>query len=110
MQELPPGVGYEWTGTSLQERQSASQAPLLYALSILVVFLALAALYESWTVPISVVMVVLLGILGALVAAFDFAQGLLVGAGLEQHLELHVNGIEIVGPRLDDGEGRPIGD
>ncbi len=69
MPKLPSGVGYEWTGTSLQEVQSASQAPYLYALSILVVFLCLAALYESWTVPISVIMVVPLGVLGALLAA-----------------------------------------
>jgi multidrug efflux pump len=90
MQKLPPGIGYEWTGTSLQERQSASQAPLLYALSILVVFLSLAALYESWTVPISVIMVVPLGVFGALVAAFAlhlendvfFHVGLLTTIGL----------------------------
>jgi multidrug efflux pump len=90
MQKLPPGIGYEWTGTSLQERQSASQAPLLYALSILVVFLSLAALYESWTVPISVIIVVPLGVFGALVAAFAlhlendvfFHVGLLTTIGL----------------------------
>jgi len=57
-QKLPPGVGYEWTGVSLQQQQSGSQAPILYGLSILVVFLSLAALYESWIVPISVIMVV----------------------------------------------------
>src|SRR5437879_7222362 len=68
-QQLPAGIGYEWTGTSLQEQQSGSQAPLLYGLSILVVFLSLAALYESWTVPISVVMVVPLAVIGALAAA-----------------------------------------
>jgi multidrug efflux pump len=69
MKELPPGIGHEWTGVSLQEQQSGNQAPFLYALSILVVFLALAALYESWTIPISVIMVVPLGVLGALAAA-----------------------------------------
>jgi multidrug efflux pump len=68
-QKLPAGIGYEWTGVSLQQQQSGSQAPMLYGLSILVVFLALAALYESWSVPISVIMVVPLGILGALAAA-----------------------------------------
>lgn len=69
MSELPDGFGYEWTALSLQERQSGAQAPLLYALSILVVFLFLAALYESWTVPFSVIMVVPLGILGAVLFA-----------------------------------------
>jgi multidrug efflux pump len=89
-QKLPSGIGYEWTGVSLQEQQSGSQAPLLYGLSILVVFLSLAALYESWTVPISVIMVVPLGILGALAAASAlhlendvfFQVGLLTTIGL----------------------------
>jgi multidrug efflux pump len=67
--QLPPGVGIEWTGLSLQERMAGDQAPALYALSILIVFLCLAALYESWTIPFSVIMVVPLGVLGAVVAA-----------------------------------------
>lgn len=67
--QLPAGIGYEWTGLSYQERMSGSQAPALYALSILVVFLCLAALYESWSVPLAVIMVVPLGVLGALGAA-----------------------------------------
>ena len=66
MAQLPPGVGLEWTGLSDQERQSGSQAPALYALSILIVFLCLAALYESWSIPFSVMLVVPLGIVGAL--------------------------------------------
>src|SRR5258705_7311908 len=66
---LPRGVGYEWTGQSYEERLSGSQAPLLYALSLLVVFLCLAALYESWPIPLSVILVVPLGVLGALLAA-----------------------------------------
>ena len=69
MAKLPPGVGYEWTGLSYQERLSGSEAPLLYALSILVVFLCLAALYESWSIPLSVLMVIPLGVVGALLAA-----------------------------------------
>jgi len=89
-QQLPAGIGYEWTGISLQEQQSGSQAPMLYGLSILVVFLSLAALYESWMVPISVIMVVPLGILGALAAATAlhlendvyFQVGLLTTIGL----------------------------
>ncbi len=67
--KLPPGIGYEWTGLSFQELQSGSQAPILYGISILVVFLCLAALYESWSIPFSVIMVVPLGVLGALLAA-----------------------------------------
>ena len=74
-QKLPAGIGYEWTGISLQERQSGSQAPLLYALSILVVFLCLAALYESWSIPVSVIMVVPIGILGAVAAATALRPG-----------------------------------
>lgn len=66
MGELPEGIGYQWTGMSFQERLSGSQAPFLYALSILVVFLCLAALYESWSIPLSVILVVPLGVLGAL--------------------------------------------
>jgi multidrug efflux pump len=89
-QKLPAGIGYEWTSISLEEQQSGSQALVLYGLSILVVFLSLAALYESWTVPISVIMVVPIGILGAIVAATAlhlendvyFQVGLLVTMGL----------------------------
>lgn len=67
--QLPAGIGYEWTGQSYEERLSGSQAPMLYALSLLVVFLCLAALYESWSIPLSVILVVPLGVLGALLAA-----------------------------------------
>jgi multidrug efflux pump len=67
--QLPNGVAGAWSGMSYQERQAGAQAPLLYGLSILVVFLALAALYESWTIPISVMLAVPLGILGAVLAA-----------------------------------------
>ncbi len=66
---LPRGFGFEWTGQSLQEKLSGSQAPFLLALSALVVFLCLAALYESWTIPLAVLMTVPLGILGAVAAA-----------------------------------------
>ncbi|WOI52503.1 efflux RND transporter permease subunit [Parvularcula sp. LCG005] len=68
--QLPNGIGYEWTGLSEEERSSGAQAPLLYAMSVLVVFLCLAALYESWTVPFSVLLVMPLGIIGALIAAY----------------------------------------
>ncbi|MHA7112897.1 multidrug efflux RND transporter permease subunit [Pseudomonas promysalinigenes] len=66
--QLPAGTGLEWTGLSLQERLSGSQAPLLMGLSLLVVFLCLAALYESWSIPTAVLLVVPLGVLGAVVA------------------------------------------
>jgi hydrophobe/amphiphile efflux-1 (HAE1) family protein len=89
-QKLPAGIGFEWTGTSLQQQQSSSQAPLLYGLSILVVFLSLAALYESWSIPASVIMVVPIGVLGALCATWlqglsndvYFQVGLLTTIGL----------------------------
>ncbi|MFB4401164.1 multidrug efflux RND transporter permease subunit [Pseudomonas inefficax] len=66
--QLPAGAGLEWTGLSLQERLSGSQAPMLMALSLLVVFLCLAALYESWSIPTAVLLVVPLGVLGAVLA------------------------------------------
>jgi multidrug efflux pump len=67
--KLPRGFGYEWTGQSLQEKLSGSQAPFLLGLSVLVVFLCLAALYESWTIPLAVLLTVPLGVLGAVTAA-----------------------------------------
>jgi multidrug efflux pump len=66
---LPRGFGYEWTGQSLQEKLSGSQAPFLLALSVLVVFLLLAALYESWTIPLAVLLTIPLGVTGAVIAA-----------------------------------------
>lgn len=72
--QLPPGFGVEWTGLSYQERMSGSQAPALYALSILIVFLCLAALYESWSIPVAVMLVVPLGVIGALAAAGLFGK------------------------------------
>ncbi len=67
---LPAGFAIEWTGQSLQEQQSASEAPMLMILSMLVIFLVLAALYESWSIPVSVMLVVPLGLLGALIAVY----------------------------------------
>jgi multidrug efflux pump len=67
--ELPQGIGLEWTGMSYQERQAGSQTPMLYTLSLLIVFLCLAALYESWTIPTAVMLVAPLGILGIALAA-----------------------------------------
>jgi multidrug efflux pump len=88
--KLPTGIGLEWTGLSYEERNAGAQTPLLFALSFIVVFLALAALYESWSVPVAVLLVVPLGIVGALLAvtmrglANDvfFQVGLLTTMGL----------------------------
>lgn len=88
--QLPSGFGFEWTGLSFQETQAGNQAPLLYALSLLVVFLCLAALYESWSIPFSVMLIVPLGIIGAVIAAnmrglgndVFFQVGLLTTIGL----------------------------
>jgi len=70
--QLPPGIGFEWTGLSLEERDSGSQTPMLYTISVLIVFLCLAALYESWSVPFSVLLVVPLGVLGTVLATWVF--------------------------------------
>ncbi len=67
-QKLPPGIGFEWSGTSFEERQSGTQAPLLFAVSLIVVFLCLAALYESWSIPFAVLLVVPLGVFGSVLA------------------------------------------
>nr|WP_318382558.1 multidrug efflux RND transporter permease subunit AcrB [uncultured Enterobacter sp.] len=88
--KLPTGIGFDWTGMSYQERLSGNQAPALYAISLIVVFLCLAALYESWSIPFSVMLVVPLGVVGALLAAtfrgltndVYFQVGLLTTIGL----------------------------
>jgi multidrug efflux pump subunit AcrB len=67
--KLPRGIGFDWTGISYQERMAKSQGPVLYAFSIIVIFLCLAALYESWTVPISVMLMLPLGVIGGVVAS-----------------------------------------
>ncbi|WP_417789732.1 efflux RND transporter permease subunit [Terasakiella pusilla] len=66
--QLPGGIGLEWQGVSYEEREAGEQGPMLYLLSMIVIFLCLAALYESWTIPVSVMMVVPLGVLGAVIA------------------------------------------
>lgn len=88
--QLPDGIGFEWSGLSFQQQLAGNQAPLLYAISILFVFLCLAALYESWSIPFSVMLVVPLGVLGALLAILlrgmpgdvYFQVGLLTTIGL----------------------------
>jgi multidrug efflux pump len=86
---LPTGIGYEWTGMSYEEKRSGSQAPALYALSVLVVFLSLAALYESWSVPFAVILVVPLGVLGAVMAA--------TGRGLSNDIYFQVGLLATIG-------------
>jgi len=88
--KLPKGIGYEWTGQSFQEKLAGGEAPMLYGLSILVVFMCLAALYESLTIPIAIMLVIPLGVIGALLAAtlrgfyndVYFQVGLLTTIGL----------------------------
>ncbi|MEI7310528.1 multidrug efflux RND transporter permease AcrD [Pectobacterium carotovorum] len=121
--KLPEGFGLQWTGMSLQERLSGAQAPALYAISLLVVFLCLAALYESWTVPFSVMLVVPMGVLGALVATWArglendvyFQVGLLTVVGLsaknailivEFANEMHQKGKDLVEATLEASRQR----
>jgi multidrug efflux pump len=115
---LPPGYGYEWSGTSFEERLAGAQAPALFALSLFVVFLALAALYESWAVPFAVILVVPLGVLGAVLAVHlrglpndvFFKVGLIAIIGLssknailiiEFARKLHEEGMELTAATLE---------
>ncbi|CAO96124.1 multidrug efflux RND transporter permease AcrD [Erwinia tasmaniensis] len=121
--QLPVGISLQWTGASLQERMSGAQAPALYALSLLVVFLCLAALYESWSIPFSVMLVVPLGVLGALIATWlrglendvYFQVGLLTVIGLsaknailivEFANEINARGQELVAATLEASRQR----
>lgn len=108
--KLPAGVGYEWTGMSYQERVAGSQTPLLLSISLLVVFLCLAALYESWAVPFSVMLIVPLGVLGALIAAYFrglsndvyFQVGLLTTIGLSSKNAILI--VEFAKLQVDEGK------
>lgn len=108
--KLPKGFALEWTGQSLQERQSGAQAPLLMAFSFLIVFLVLAALYESWTVPLSVMLVVPLGIVGAVLAVHlrglendvFFKVGLITLIGLSAKNAVLI--VEFARKRQQDGQ------
>jgi len=109
--KLPKGIGFDWTGLSYQERMAGAQAPLLYAFSIFVIFLCLAALYESWPIPIAILLTLPLGIIGGVIASsmrgmpndIYFQIGLLTTLGLTTK-----NGILIVQfarARVDEGTG-----
>ncbi|WP_104498473.1 efflux RND transporter permease subunit [Acinetobacter indicus] len=90
------GFDYEWTGLSLEERESGDQAPFLYALSLLIVFLCLAALYESWSIPFSVLLVVPLGIVGALFLTFS-GMVLFQNPNLSNNIYFQVAIIAVIG-------------
>ncbi len=107
--KLPPGFGFEWSATSREERQSGAQAPLLFAVSLVVVFLCLAALYESWSIPFAVMMVVPLGVFGAVLAVtlrglpndVYFKVGLIAIIGLSSKNAILI--IEFARKLQDDG-------
>lgn len=108
-QQLPPGFGFEWSSASFEERQSGAQAPLLFAVSLIVVFLCLAALYESWSIPFAVMLVVPLGVFGAVLAVtlrglpndLFFKVGLIAIIGLSSRNAILI--IEFARKLQDDG-------
>ena len=109
VEKLPPAFGFDWTGLSYQERMSGSQAPLLYAFSILVIFLCLAALYESWPIPISILMTLPLGAIGGIIATtlmgfpndVYFQIGLLTILGLTTKNAILI--VQFARARVDEG-------
>jgi multidrug efflux pump len=109
MKSMPKGASFEWTGLSYEERLSGSQAPALYAISLLIVFLCLAALYESWSIPVAVMLVVPLGILGTVVATLSrglqndvfFQVGLLTTVGLSAKNAILI--VEFAKANYEDG-------
>jgi HAE1 family hydrophobic/amphiphilic exporter-1 len=109
--KLPQGIGFEWTGLSYQERMSSSQAPLLYAFSIIVIFLCVAALYESWPIPIANLLMLPLGVLGAALATWSrglhndvyFQIGFLTTLGLTTKNAILI--IQFAKERIARGEG-----
>ncbi|ABE49628.1 multidrug efflux RND transporter permease subunit [Methylobacillus flagellatus] len=108
---LPRTIGYDWSGQSLEERRSGAQAPMLFGLSVLIVFLALAALYESWLIPLAVILVVPLGILGALLGVtlrdmpndIYFKVGLIATIGLSAKNAILI--VEVAKDLYADGMG-----
>ena len=109
--ELPSGFGFEWTGQSLQEIESGSQAPLLIGLAIFFVFLVLAALYESWAIPLSVMLVVPLGVIGCVVAVMlrglsndvYFTVGIITIVGLSAKNAILI--VEVAKDLMEQGKG-----
>jgi hydrophobe/amphiphile efflux-1 (HAE1) family protein len=109
VQKLPQGIGFDWTGVSYQERMASSQAPLLYAFSIFVIFLCLAALYESWTIPFSILLTLPLGIVGGVIATtlrglpndVYFQIGLLTILGLTTKNAILI--VQFAKTRIDSG-------
>ena len=109
--KLPQGIGFDWTGLSYQERQSGSQAPLLYAFSIFVIFLCLAALYESWPIPIAILLTLPLGVIGGVIASsmrgmpndVYFQIGLLTTLGLTTKNAILI--VQFARARVDEGVG-----
>jgi HAE1 family hydrophobic/amphiphilic exporter-1 len=109
--KLPQGVGFEWTGLSYQERMSSSQAPLLYAFSIIVIFLCVAALYESWPIPLANMLMLPLGVFGATLATWSrglhndvyFQIGFLTTLGLTTKNAILI--IQFAKERMGRGEG-----
>ncbi len=107
--KLPPGLGFEWSGTSFEEQQSGSQAPMLFGVSLIVVFLCLAALFESWSIPFAVLLVVPLGVFGAVLAVtlrglpndVYFKVGLIAIIGLSSKNAILI--IEFARKLQDDG-------
>jgi HAE1 family hydrophobic/amphiphilic exporter-1 len=107
----PRGIGFDWTGLSYQERMAKSQAPLLYAFSMIVIFLCLAALYESWTVPISVMLALPLGVIGGVVATslrefpndVYFQIGLLTVLGLTTKNAILI--VQFAMAKVEEGKG-----
>jgi HAE1 family hydrophobic/amphiphilic exporter-1 len=107
--KLPQGIGFDWTGLSYQERMAGSQAPLLYAFSIFVVFLCLAALYESWPIPIAILLTLPLGVIGGVIAStmrglpndVYFQIGMLTTLGLTTKNAILI--VQFARARVDEG-------
>ena len=112
--KLPAGIAFQWTGLSYQERMAQSQAGLLYTFSVLVIFLVLAALYESWTVPISILLALPLGVIGGVLAStlrglpndVYFQIGLLTVLGLTTKNAILIVQFAQAAPRAGDGPRR----
>jgi len=111
MGKLPRGVGFDWAGLSFQEKMSSSQAPLLYAFSIFVIFLCLAALYESWTIPISILLILPLGVIGGIIAtsARGLANDVYFQIGLLTTLGLATKNAILIVQFAKDGLKRGMG-